>query len=47
MLDSQEGSSLTSLHGLHGIFDLEDVPIGAGGDVMSKRRAKGAGHSES
>jgi hypothetical protein len=33
MLDSQEGSSLTSLHGLHGIFDLEDVPIGAGGDV--------------
>jgi hypothetical protein len=37
-LGSRKGSGLTSLHGLHGIFDLEDVPIGAKGAVSLSKK---------
>lgn len=32
-----DGWGLTSLHGLHGIFDLEDVPIGTGAGLDDTR----------
>jgi hypothetical protein len=37
LLGGRDECDLTSLHGLHGIFHLEDVPIGAGAGLDDTR----------